>query len=744
MYSREDFDRRDITDQRSLTDALAWASFKYYVENDPPMSDYQFDMEFKQLQALERASGTVLPNSPTARVGSDIQGAFKKVAHVIPMQSIENVYSDAELRAWIDETSAKLHDAFPGEKVTFTYEPKYDGVSISLVYEKGVLTDAVTRGDQLVGESVIENVRTIRNVPLALDAEAVGGLPDYFEVRGEILMPQAAFDRLNAERTAKAERGEKAERPFANKRNAASGSLKQLDPKVTARRGLIANVFAAYSLDADFARRAMPSQVATLALLSRLGFTHYECDRAFADIDELSAEIDRFNAVRTSHARPYDCDGVVVKVNERRHQEFLGLNTTFPNWCKARKFPQEAQSTLIRGVTFQVGMTGHVTPVAELEPTTIGGAVVSRATLNNEAYIRNLGLSIGSYVFVQRAGEVIPQVTGPDSERNAQEEVSPSPISFPSRCPSCGGELSRKGEFVICPNHHCREQVVQRLEYWCGRDCANIRTLGRSRIDDLVDKLGISSVDALYRHFAQPGLDDFAEVSRRDATLAALGEGYGDKTVGAIFDGVRASIGTLTLDRIIGGLGIDGVGKLTGRQLAAHFGSLDALKAATEGDLLAVENIGEITADAIAAFFGNVGRCADSSAQSIASGADLPLFSEAAVEAAPAPSPDCHLDEYACLFDPAFGFNTTFAAAERLGGELDGLSVIFTGTSYRFKREEIKEFFERHGAKYVSSVTAKTSYVVTGDAPGANKVQKAAALGIPVVAERDFYAQFGL
>ena len=321
---------------------------------------------------------------------------------------------------------------------------------------------------------------------------------------------------------------------------------------------------------------------------------------------------------------------------------------------------------------------------------------------------------------MQRAGEVIPQVTGPDAERNALEEVKPVPIAFPERCPSCGGALSRKGEYVVCPNHHYREQVIQRLEYWCGKDCANIKGLGRSMIEDLVDKLGISSVDALYRYFAQPGIDDFADIARRDATLAALGEGYGEKTVATIFDGVKASIASLTLDRIIGGLGIDGVGKLTGRQLAAHFGSLETLRSATEADLLAVENIGEVTAAAIAAFFGNLGD---------------DLFAQA---------DDCHVEEYACLFDSAFGFNTVFAAAERLGGELDGLSIIFTGTSFRFKREEIKEFLERHGAKYVSSVTAKTSYVVTGDAPGANKIQKASALGIPVVAERDFYSKFNL
>jgi len=725
MYGKEEFDKRNPDDQKSLTDALAWASYRYYVDNDPPMSDYEFDMEFKRLQALERESGVVLPNSPTARVGSDIQGAFRKARHVIPMQSIENVYSDAELRAWIAATSEKLRVAFPGETVSFTYEPKYDGVSISLVYRNGELADAVTRGDQIVGESVIENVRTIRNVPLVLDAGKVGGLPEYFEVRGEILMPQGAFERLNAERAA---HGEK---PFANKRNAASGSLKQLDPRVTARRGLIVDVFAAYSTDSEFTGRAMPSQVATLALLDALGFDHYRSGGAYSDTSRLVEAIDSFNQVRVSHSLPYDCDGVVVKVNERRHQEFLGLNTTFPNWCKARKFPQEAQSTLVRGVVFQVGMTGHVTPVAELEPTSIGGTVVSRATLNNEAYIRNIGVQIGSYVFVQRAGEVIPQVSGPDAARNETEGVMTTPIRFPESCPSCGRPLSRKGEFVVCTNHGCREQVIQRLEYWCGKDCANIRGLGRSMIEDMVDKLGITSVDALYRYFAAPVADPFGESARRDATLAALGEGYGEKTISMIFDGVRASIGTLTLDRIIGGFGIDGVGKLTGRQLAAHFVTLDNLRRASVNDLLGVENIGEVTAASIAAFFGHAARPQDAD--------DLFAMAEAAEAAS-----DSHFGEYACIFDPAYGFRTEYESAAKLGGELDGLGVIFTGTSYRFKRDEVKDFLERHGARYQSSVTKKTDYVVTGDAPGANKLEKAAKLGVAVMAEREFYEKFGL
>ncbi len=750
MYTIDDFSRRNPDDQRSLTEALAWASYKYYVENDPPMSDFEFDMEYKRLQELERASGTVLPNSPTLRVGSDIQGSFKKARHVIPMQSIENVYSDEELREWIASTSAKIAEAFPSEKASFTFEPKYDGVSISLVYRDGALEDAVTRGNQVEGESVIENVRTIRNIPLSLDVSFVpGGLPSYFEVRGEILMPQGAFERLNAERTAAGER------PFANKRNAASGSLKQLDPKVTARRGLMLNAFAAYSTDADFQRRAMPSQTATLALLDRLGFSRYAEDRAFTDIGELSQEIEAFNALRESHRLPYDCDGVVVKVNERRHQEYLGLNTTFPNWCKARKFPQEAQSTKIKDVIFQVGMTGHVTPVADLEPTAIGGVIVSRATLNNEAYIRERGVSIGAYVFVQRAGEVIPQVTGPDAIRNDAESVETRPVVFPERCPSCATPLERKGEYYVCPNRRCREQAIQRLEYWCGKDCADVKGIGPNIIADLFDKLEIATVDDLYRHFVKDDTIPILEESQREKTLRILGEGYGEKSVNAIFDGLRESVASLTLDRMIGGLGIDGVGKVTGRDLARHFGSLERLRDASFDDLTAVENIGDVTADNILEFFGKSAEGAKS-VDGTPSDADLGgLFALPAQQASAsneraASSPAEEREEappvadYSCLFDPSYGFRTEYVEKERLGNALDGLTVIFTGTSESFGRDAIKDFLTGHGAKYVGSVSSKVDYVIVGDKPGKNKLDKAAALGLPVIGEREFRKKFGI
>ncbi|MBQ0056522.1 MAG: NAD-dependent DNA ligase LigA [Bacteroidales bacterium] len=706
-YTIEDFRQRNTDDQQSLTRALSWASYKYYVENDPPMSDFEFDMEFKQLQRLEAESGVVMEGSPTQRVGSDIQGGFHKRRHIIPMQSIENVYTDEELQAWLSSTRAQLLAAFPGETVSYTFEPKYDGLSVSLIYEDGVLTDAVTRGNQVEGESVIENVRTIRNVPQRLvnasDDLFAPQLPHYFEVRGEVLMPQGAFERLNSEKLATGDK------PFANKRNAASGSLKQLDPKVTARRGLIVNAYAAYSTDEDFQRDVMSSQEQTLALLDTLGFSHYEGSTAFSDIEELTSAIARFNEVRTSHSLPYDCDGVVVKVNERRHQEFLGLNTTFPNWCKARKFPQEAQSTTVRGVTFQVGMTGHITPVAELDPTTISGSVVSRATLNNENYIRQLGIAVGSYVFVQKAGEVIPQVTGLDLERMKAEGIEPGePVCFPTHCPCCGTELQRKGEYWICPNHHCKEQAVQRLEYWCGKDCANIKGLGPSVLSDLYDKLGIASVNDLYRVF----------VTERDAfepdifcpdymtsICQQLGEGYAEKSVRMMFDGIAQSVQTLTLDRIIGGLGIDGVGKITGRVLAEHFGSYQAMRAATVEDLVAIDTIGEIMARNIM---------------------------------------EADYDDYSCLTDAGLPFNLTYQAAEKLSNALEGKTVIFTGTSFRFKREEIKTFFLGHGAKYVGSVSGKVDYVVTGDAPGQNKLDKARQLGVTVIAEREFYEMFNI
>lgn len=715
MYSIEDFNRRDVNDQASLTAALSWASFKYYIENDPPMSDFEFDMEFKQLQALEAASGVVLPDSPTQRVGSDLQGGFEKHRHIIPMQSIENVYSDEELQEWLTSTNKQLHAAFAHDEISYTYEPKYDGLSISLVYLDGVLTDAVTRGNQIEGESVIENVKTIRNVPLSLPMQLVLGdaedlfadiidLPHYFEVRGEVLMPQGAFDRLNAEKEAAGEK------PFANKRNAASGSLKQLDPKVTAKRGLVVNVYSAYSTEEAFQRDTLRSQEKTLQILGQLGFDYYKTpgQQAFSNIEQLTSAINAFDQVRRSHQLPYDCDGVVIKVNERRHQEFLGLNTTFPNWCKARKFPQEAQSTLMRGVTFQVGMTGHITPVAELEPTTISGSVVARATLNNESYIRTMNLHIGSYVFVQKAGEVIPQVTGIDEQRNVAEEVELQEIAFPTECPCCGTRLEKKGEFWICPNHHCREQAIQRLEYWCGKDCANIKGLGPSVLADLYDTLNIASVDDLYRVFVADAVawePDIFCPDYRSHIQQELGEGYAEKSVALMFDGIAQSIQTLTLDRIIGGLGIDGVGKITGKQLAEHFGTWEKFRNATLEDLVQIENIGEIMARNIL---------------------------------------DADLSGYTCVGDPGYGFRQEYEAAEKLGNALEGITVIFTGTSYRFKRDEIKNFFTGHGAKYVGSVSGKVNYVVTGDAPGQNKLDKARQLGVEVIAERDFYERFGL
>lgn len=699
-YTLEDFRQRNVNSQQSLTEALAWASYKYYIENDPPMSDYEFDMEFKQLQALEAASGNVLPDSPTQRVGSDIQGGFEKHRHVIPMQSIENVYNDTELQEWLRSTNKQLQAAFPGEEVSYTYEPKYDGLSISLVYIHGKLADAVTRGNQIEGESVIANVRTIRNVPLQLDVNVV---PDYFEVRGEVLMPQGAFDRLNAEKESAGER------PFANKRNAASGSLKQLDPKVTAKRGLLVNAYAAYSTDVLFQSQILSSQALTLELLGQLGFDYYHTpgQQAFSDLDELTVAINAFNEVRISHQLPYDCDGVVIKVNQRHHQEFLGLNTTFPNWCKARKFPQEALSTAIRDVAFQVGMTGHITPVAELDPTTISGSVVSRATLNNESYIRQLGLQIGAYVFVQKAGEVIPQVTGLDEERMKAEAPTLKEILFPEVCPCCGTKLEKKGEYWICPNHHCREQAIQRLEYWCGKDCANIKGLGPNVLADLYDKLNIATVNDLYRVFVKEAQNFEPDIFNPDYLSylqQILGEGYAEKSLTLMLDGIAQSVKTITLDRIIGGLGIDGVGKITGKLLAEHFGSWSNFSNATLEELLLIDGIGEVMARNIL---------------------------------------DADLSDYSCIASD-YGFNQEYQQAEKLGNSLDGMTIIFTGTSYRFKRDEIKSFFIGHGAKYVGSVSGKVNYVVVGDAPGQNKLDKARQLGVEVIAERDFYTKFGL
>ena len=362
-------------------------------------------------------------------------------------------------------------------------------------------------------------------------------------------------------------------------------------------------------------------------------------------------------------------------------------------------------------------MTGHITPVAELEPSTISGSVVARATLNNESFMRQLGIFVGAYVFVQKAGEVIPQVVSLDEERMKAEGIGTPSLEgedeasaplFPTHCPCCQTPLVKKGEYWICPNHHCREQAIQRIEYWCGKDCANIKGLGPSVLADLYDKLGIASVADLYRVFITEEKTWEPDIFNPDYRIYIqnqLGEGYAEKSVALMFDGIAQSVQTLTLDRIIGGLGIDGIGKITGRQLAEHFGTWDRFRNAMFEDLIAIENIGEIMARNIL---------------------------------------DADLSDYSCLEDPQFGFNLSYQVAERLGNALDGMTIIFTGTSYRFKRDEIKAFFTGYGAKYVGSVSGKVSYVVIGDAPGQNKLDKARQLGVEVIAERDFYEKFNL
>lgn len=746
-YTKDDFDKRNAEDQQSLTDALSWASYRYYVENDPPMSDYEFDMEYKKLQEMERKSGIIYPNSPTRRVGSDLQsereksgsflldgmiqeetddaqGVFKKVRHIIPMQSIDNVYSNEELRTWILETTEKLRNEFLFDEITFTYEPKYDGVSISLVYERGILTDAITRGNQEIGESVFENAKTVWGIPLEIDREVCPELPDYFEVRGEILMPQGAFERLNKKNQAEGKR------PFANKRNAASGSLKLKKAGETAKRGLIMNAYAAYTLDEAFQRKKMSSQVETLRLLKTLGFSFYNVDRAFSDIGELEKEIATFNQIRTAKKLAYDCDGVVVKVNERRHQEFLGLNTIYPNWCKARKFPQESHSALVRGVVFQVGMTGRVVPVAELEPTAVGGTIVSRATLNNESYIRELGIAIGGYVTIERAGEVIPKVTGVDEERNRLEGVELKVIEYPKRCPGCNSELKREGEFYVCPNHDCEEQVAARLEYWCGKECADIKGIGASNIRKLMEKeidalvdiqkvktTSVRSVSDLYAMFVKEDTDfQRSVIGKKFVGEYSKNTKFG-KTLESIYDDVKKSIQTLTLERMIAGLGIDGVGKIMGRDLAAHFKTLEAFRMAKEEDLILIPNVGKVTARNIAAFWGN-------------------LEEEKTEER--------HFEDYACLFDSEYGFRTTYQEVEKESTKLEGLTVLFTGSSVRFTRAETKAYFERNGAKYAGSVTKKVNYVIVGSDPGKQKLEKAAEIGVEVLSEKEFYEKFGL
>ena len=642
-------------------------NYKYYVLNQPTIGDQEFDMMMHELQELEARHQEMFdPNSPTQRVGSDLQKEFRQVAHKYPMLSLSNTYSEQDVREWYDSVTKGLG----GEPFEVCCEMKYDGLSISLTYVDGRLTQAVTRGDGVQGDDVTQNVRTIRAIPLILPGK---GYPQEFEIRGEILMPWASFERLNREREA-------AEEPlFANPRNAASGTLKSLDAKVVAERQLDAYLY--YLLGEEL---PADGHYENLEAARSWGFKISEGMKKVKTVDQVLQFIDYWDAERKN--LPVATDGIVLKVNSLRQQRSLGYTAKSPRWAIAYKFKAERACTRLLEVTYQVGRTGAVTPVANMEAVQLAGTTVRRATLNNEDFIRSFDLHIGDAVYVEKGGEIIPKIVGVDID---QRPIIAQPVQFIRRCPECGTPLVRyEGEAAwYCPNDAgCPPQIKGRIEHFIARKAMNI------------DSLGPETVDEYYRRKLIRNVADLYDIEVQQIN----GDGSRTKSAQKIVNSIQRSK-EVPFERVVFALGIRFVGETSARLLARHFKSMDALMAAGLEDLQEVEGIGEVMAKSIVGYFHN-----EENRQIVE-----------------------RLRQYGLQFQLA-----TLDA--QLSTKLDGLSIVISGVFQHHSRDEYKLLIEQHGGKNVGSISGKTSFILAGENMGPSKLEKAQKLGVRIVGEEEF------
>ncbi len=647
---------------------------RYYVENQPTISDQEFDKLMHELQRLEAAHPEMAdPNSPTQRVGSDLGGEFRQVAHRYPMLSLSNTYNKQEVADWYDSVRRGLG----GEDFEVSCEMKYDGLSISLTYENGQLVRAVTRGDGVMGDDVTANVRTIRSIPLVLTGE---GYPADFEIRGEILMPWKVFERLNAER-------EKAEVPlFANPRNAASGTLKSQNSALVASRQLDAYLY--YLLGEQ-----LPSDghYENLQEARRWGFKVSEGMRKLKTLEEIYDFIDYWDTERKN--LPVATDGIVLKVNSQRQQRNLGFTAKSPRWAIAYKFKAERERTRLLEVTFQVGRTGAVTPVANMEPVQLAGTVVKRATLNNEDFIRSFDLHLGDYVFVEKGGEIIPKIVGVDTESRENGAV---PVTFADICPECGTPLVRyEGEAVhYCPNDTgCPPQIRGRIEHFISRKAMNIESLGPETVDDY------------YRHGLVKNVADLYDIDVQQIN----GDGSREKSARKIVDGIEASK-QVPFERVVFALGIRLVGETTAKLLARHFKNIDALMKATLDELTHIDGIGEVVAKSVITYF-HTPVNVEIVERLRRYGLQMSLSQE-------------QLDSHTEL--------------------LKGMTIVISGVFQKHSRDEYKAMIEQNGGKNTGSISAKTSYILAGDNMGPAKLQKAEKLGVKIINEEQFLEMIGI
>ena len=640
-------------------------NYKYYVENNPEISDFEFDTMMRELQDLERAHPEYAdPNSPSVRVGSDLTSEFRTVRHRYPMLSLGNTYSLDELHEFIDRIE---REAGPTDYVC---ELKFDGTAISLTYDNGSLTLAATRGDGVQGDDVTANVRTVRSVPLRLRGN---DYPAHFEIRGEILMPYASFDRLNAEREANGE-------PlFANPRNAAAGTLKQQSSAVVARRGLDCTL---YQLAGD--NLPFKTHWESLQKAREWGFKISDRMRICHTVNEVDDFIRYWDTER--HALPFPTDGVVIKVNDFAVRRQLGFTAKAPKWAVAYKFKAEQALTRIDSVSFQVGRTGAITPVANLEPVLLAGTTVRRATLHNAEQMARLDIRPGDMVYVEKGGEIIPKITGVDL---AQRPVDSQPFRYITVCPVCGTPLVRyEGEAKhYCPNQSgCRPQIIGRIIHFIRRKALDIEGLGEETVELLYDNGLVRTVADLYDLRAE-----------QLAPLPRLGE----KSAENIIRSIQRSK-EVPFPRVLFGLGIRFVGETTAKYLAEHFRTLDAVMAASREELVEAEEIGDRIADAILEYFAD----------------------------------ETNLEIIRRLRAAGLQFETT--TRERSSEALAGKSFVVSGRFSR-SRDEMKALIEAHGGRNLAAVSGNVDYIVAGEKMGPAKLKKAEKLGIRIIDEEEFF-----
>lgn len=644
-------------------------NYKYYVLNQPDISDQEFDFLMHELQDLEARHPELYDaNSPTLRVGSDLNQNFTQVAHKYPMLSLANTYNEQDVADWYDSVRRGLD----GEDFEVCCEMKYDGLSISLTYVDGKLVRGVTRGDGVHGDDVTANVRTIRCIPLVLKEGS--GYPHEFEIRGEILMPWKVFERLNAEREA-------AEEPlFANPRNAASGTLKSQNSRLVASRQLDSYL---YYLLGD----TLPSDghYENLQTAASWGFKISQGMKKVKTLQEIYDYINYWDTERKN--LPVATDGIVLKVNSLRQQRSLGYTAKSPRWAIAYKFKAERACTRLNEVSYQVGRTGAVTPVANMDAVQLAGTVVKRATLNNEDFIRNFDLHIGDYVYVEKGGEIIPKIVGVDIDKRPEDA---KPVKFIDKCPECGTPLVRyEGEAAhYCPNDTgCPPQIKGRIEHFIARRAMNI------------DSLGPETIDEYYRRGLVHNIADLYTIKVQDIN----GSGNRERSARKIVDGIAASK-QVPFERVVFALGIRFVGETSARLLARHFKTMDALQNASMQQLMEVEGVGEVIAKSVIAYFHNP-------------------VNQDIVE---------RLRSYGLQMQ---------LSEEQINGASDklaGKSIVISGVFAKHSRDEYKALIEQHGGKNVGSISGKTSFILAGDNMGPSKLQKAEKLGIPLVNEDDF------